>query len=143
MTTLGIYNLGADPSAAIVCDGEVIAYVEEERLLRYKHATDIFPIKAIDQVMLQTKLSWKDIDSISYPWDCTKYDDGRMECHYQKINSKYSIDHPNDINYEKSQLSYFKSENIKRIVLRSLRKHFGNIDLPEIHFVNHHLAHDG
>jgi len=141
MITLGIYNLGADPSAAIVRDGEAIAYAEEERLLRYKHATDIFPIKAIDQVMLQTKLSWKDIDSISYPWDCTKYDDGRMECHYQKINSKYDINHPNDIGYEKSQLSYFKSENIKSIILLNLRKHFGNIDLPEIHFVNHHLSH--
>lgn len=141
MTTLGIYNLGADPSAAIVRDGEAIAYVEEERLLRYKHATDIFPIKAIDQVMLQTKLSWKDIDSISYPWDCTKYDDGRMERHYQEINPKYCIHHPNDLNYQKSHLSYFKSENIERIVLRNLRKHFGNIELPEIHFVNHHLSH--
>src|SRR5688572_14738515 len=115
MTTLGIYNLGADPSAAIIQNGHAIAYVEEERLLRYKHASDIFPIRAIDQVMKQANLSWRDIDSISFPWECAKYDDGRIESHYQKINLKYNIDHPQDIGYEKSKLAFFKSDHQRSI----------------------------
>ena len=83
MTTLGIYNLGSDPSAAIIRNGHAVAYVEEERLIRYKHANDVFPIRAIDQVMQLSNVNWSDIDSISFPWDCSKYDDGRMEDHYR------------------------------------------------------------
>ncbi|MGZ5189383.1 MAG: carbamoyltransferase family protein [Flavisolibacter sp.] len=141
MTTLGIYNLGSDPSAAIIQNGQAVAYVEEERLLRYKHAKDIFPIRSIDQVMKQANLAWSDIDSISFPWECAKYDDGRMESHYQQINSKYNINHPRDIGYEKSMLDFFKSDNKRSIILRHLRKHFGYIKFPDIHFVNHHLSH--
>jgi carbamoyltransferase len=141
MTTLGIYNLGADPSAAIIRDGHAIAYVEEERLLRYKHASNVFPIRAIDQVMKQTNLSWEDIDNISFPWDCAKYDDGRMGVHYDQINAKYNINDPRDINYEKNHLAFFKSDNQREIILRQLRKHYGYIKFPDIHFVNHHLSH--
>jgi len=41
------YFHGIDPAAAIVVDGSVVAYVEEERLLRYKHAPNVFPVRAI------------------------------------------------------------------------------------------------
>ena len=141
MTTLGIYNLGSDPSAAIIRNGHAVAYVEEERLIRYKHANDVFPIRAIDQVMQLSNVNWSDIDSISFPWDCSKYDDGRMEDHYRKINSKYNINHPHDLNYEKTNLAFFKSDNVRNIILKNLRKHYGNLKFPEIYFVNHHLSH--
>ena len=141
MTTLGIYNLGADPSAAIIQNGEAIAFAEEERLIRYKHATDIFPIRAIDQVMKQANLSWGDIDNISLPWECSKYDDGRIENHYRQINIKYNINDPRDIDYENNPLAYFKTETLRSLILQHLRKQYGNIKFPDIHFVNHHLAH--
>jgi carbamoyltransferase len=141
MTSLGIYNLGTDPSAAIIVNGHAVAYVEEERLLRYKHAKDVFPIRSIDQVMKQANVTWGDIDSISFPWDCTKYDDGRMEDHYNEINTKYKIEHPSDLLYQKNHLSHFKSQRQRDLILRQLRKYYGDIQFPEIHFVNHHLSH--
>jgi carbamoyltransferase len=141
MISLGIYNLGADPSAAIIKNGQAIAFVEEERLLRYKHATDLFPTRAIEQVLNQTELSWNDIDNICFPWDCAKYDDGRMEKHYEQANIKYNIKEPQDVSYQTSKLAFFKSENIRSLILRHLRKQYGNIKFPDIHFVNHHLSH--
>jgi len=141
MITLGIYNLGTDPSAAIVKDGHVIAYNEEERLLRYKHAEGLFPNKAIDQVMAQAKVSWNDIDNIAVPWECSKYDDGRMESHFAVINVKYGISHPNDLDYEKKKIIQFKSQAFERQILKKLTQQYGNIAFPKIHFVNHHLSH--
>ncbi|WP_367866943.1 carbamoyltransferase [Pedobacter sp. WC2423] len=141
MITLGIYNLGVDPSAAIIQNGNAIAYVEEERLIRYKHASNLFPINAIAQVFKQTKLDWDQIDNIAIPWQCAKYDDGTMEKHYDSINTRYDINHKNDIAYEKAKLAEYKSENQKSIILKQLRRVYGNIQFPEILFVNHHLAH--
>ena len=44
MKILGIFHFPgyADPSAAVVVDGSVVAFVEEERLVRNKHATAYF-----------------------------------------------------------------------------------------------------
>lgn len=141
MITLGVYNLGTDPSAAIVKDGVTLAYNEEERLLRYKHADGLFPLRAIEQVMDKCSLSWKDIDNIVIPWDCHKYDNRVIADHYQAINQKYNITHPNDIAYENKKLNQFKSNGFLNAVLRKLRQQFGNIQFPPIEFVNHHLSH--
>lgn len=141
MITLGIYNLGADPSAAIVKDGVVLAYNEEERLLRYKHADGLFPIRAIEQVLEKCNLKWNKIDSIAIPWDCEKYDNGIIENHYKSINAGYSIIHPNDLAYEKRKINQFKSKRFRNNILKRLKQRFGNIQFPPIHFVNHHLSH--
>jgi len=141
MITLGIYNLGTDPSAAIVKDGKVLAYNEEERFLRYKHANGLFPIKAIEQVLKQCKLKWADINNIAIPWDCIKYDDGTIKKHYRQINKKYLITHQNDLAYEKKKLNQFKSHSFKGAILKKLTQHFGNIKFPKVEFVNHHFSH--
>ena len=141
MITLGIYNLGTDPSAAIIKDGHVIAYNEEERLLRYKHADGLFPSRAIEQVLKQCNLSIGEIDNIAIPWDCSKYDDGRIEQHYEEINAKYNITHPNDIAYEKKKINQFKSSAFEKNVQKKLKQQFGNVKLHDIHFVNHHFSH--
>lgn len=141
MITLGIYSLGLDPSAAIVQDGQTLAFFEEERLVRLKHANNIFPMKSIAEVLKESNLQWEMIDSIAVPWDASKYDDGRMANHYQQINEVYSITHKNDLAYEQKKIKEFKSEKLRSGILRHLRKHFGNLDFPDIHFVSHHHAH--
>ena len=48
---LGIFHSGSDTSAALMVDDKVQAYVEEERLIRVKHAAGSFPINSIDYVL--------------------------------------------------------------------------------------------
>ncbi|HWM86330.1 MAG TPA: carbamoyltransferase N-terminal domain-containing protein, partial [Kofleriaceae bacterium] len=60
------YFHGIDPAAAIVVDGSVVAYVEEERLLRYKHAPNIFPARAIKSCLEVSGLQLTDIDCVTY-----------------------------------------------------------------------------
>ena len=43
MNIVGIFHSYSDPSAALVRDGQVVAFVEEERLTRVKHARGYFP----------------------------------------------------------------------------------------------------
>ena len=47
MVIIGYFG-GIDPAACLLRNGVIESYVEEERLLRYKHAPNIFPIRSID-----------------------------------------------------------------------------------------------
>ncbi len=140
MNTLGIFHSYSDPSAALVRDGKIVAFVEEERLVRVKHAVGYFPTRAIQYVLDAARLSIKDIDYIVQGWECNIYDSGKMAAVYNEINSKY---HTTDADraYQERHLETLSSTTQKGIILRNLRKQFGDLEFPPIVFVNHHLAH--
>jgi carbamoyltransferase len=140
MKILGIFHSAYDPSAALIIDGKVIAYCEEERILRNKHAYGWFPTKSIKFVLQEGNLKMSDIDYIAQAWDVTKYDNGSIQRVYDEINSKYPTTEA-DIAYQRRHISALGSKSQKKRILQNLRKHFGDIKLPEIRFVNHHLAH--
>jgi carbamoyltransferase len=55
-----------DSSAAIVCDGELLAAAEEERFSRHKHDGAV-PVRAIDYCLREAGLEMKDVDLVAYP----------------------------------------------------------------------------
>src|SRR5713226_6839484 len=55
-----------DTSAAIVCDGVLIAAAEEERFTRRKHDS-AFPLQAIEFCLRHAGLSMDQIDLIAFP----------------------------------------------------------------------------
>ncbi|GAC1364342.1 MAG: carbamoyltransferase C-terminal domain-containing protein [Actinomycetota bacterium] len=65
MHVLGINALAHDTSAALVTDGQVVAYVEEERLSRHKH-TWKFPDRAIQWCLAAGGLEIGDIDVVTF-----------------------------------------------------------------------------
>src|SRR5262245_28084152 len=140
MNIVGIFHSYSDPSAALVRDGQVVAFVEEERLTRVKHARGSFPNRAIDYVLKAGGLSITDIDCLAQAWDCSVYDSGEMAAHYAQINAKYPTT-AGDLAYQKKHLETLSSASQKQIILQNLRKQFGNVQFPPIVFVRHHLAH--
>lgn len=44
---LGMFEGHWDPAVAISSNGELLAYAEEERFLRWKHAPRIYPIESL------------------------------------------------------------------------------------------------
>jgi carbamoyltransferase len=68
MNILGINAFHADSSAAIVCDGKLIAAAEEERFRRIKHWAG-FPSQAIAYCLQEAKLSIGDIDHVAVNQD--------------------------------------------------------------------------
>ncbi len=66
MNILGINAYHANASAAVVCDGQLIAAVEEERFNRVKYAAG-FPAQAIRYCLKEARLTLAEIDHIAVP----------------------------------------------------------------------------
>src|SRR3989475_1823491 len=66
MNILGINAYHANASAAIVCDGQLIAAVEEERFNRVKYAAG-FPAQAIRYCLKEAGLTQAEIDHVAVP----------------------------------------------------------------------------
>jgi carbamoyltransferase len=66
MNILGINAYHGNASAAIVCDGRLIAAVEEERFNRVKYAAG-FPVQAIRFCLQEAGLNLGDIDHVGIP----------------------------------------------------------------------------
>lgn len=140
MNILGVFHSYSDPSAALFQDGVLKSFIEEERLIRVKHATGYFPNKAVEYVLKANKLKITDVDCIIQAWDCNVYDEGKMEEIYREINKEYpTVDE--DISYQRRHLNAFRSTNQKNIIYRNLKKFYGDINFPPVFFVNHHLSH--
>ena len=68
MNILGINAYHGNASAAIVCDGRLVAAVEEERFNRVKYAAG-FPAQAIRYCLKEAGLELKDLDHVAVPRD--------------------------------------------------------------------------
>jgi carbamoyltransferase len=66
MNILGINAYHGNASAAIVCEGRLVAAVEEERFNRVKYAAG-FPVQAIRYCLKEAGLELKDIDHVAVP----------------------------------------------------------------------------
>jgi carbamoyltransferase len=66
MNILGINAYHGNASAAIVCDGRLVAAVEEERFNRVKYAAG-FPAQAIRYCLKEAGLALADIDHVAVP----------------------------------------------------------------------------
>ena len=66
LITLGLSGaLGFDAAAAIYIDGDLIAAVEEERLIRRKHARDSMPLEAAMYCIRAARIKPRDIDIVA------------------------------------------------------------------------------
>jgi carbamoyltransferase len=68
MNILGINAYHGNASAALVCDGRLIAAVEEERFNRVKYAAG-FPVAAIRYCLKEAGITLSDIDHVAVPRD--------------------------------------------------------------------------
>ena len=85
ITVLGLLYEGADPAAALIRDGTIIAFAEEERFIREKHSLNVFPSRATTFCLEQAGLSLREVDVIAVGWDAYRFDDGSMDDHYGEI----------------------------------------------------------
>lgn len=70
MWTLGINWKWHDSSAALVDgEGRVVAFSEEERFIRQKHAFGNFPVQAAQYCLRTAGITWRDVDTVSVGWN--------------------------------------------------------------------------
>ena len=138
-TILAVHD-DMDPSAAIVRSGRVLAYSEEERHLRVKHAPMAFPANAIASCLSLAGIAIEDIDCIAVNWDLEAAGDGRLREFYQTLRTRYSVDAAT-IQWQERNLKTRAIENYRAWLSKHLQRSFGVRRLPPIVSYPHHFVH--
>jgi carbamoyltransferase len=136
---LGI-NLEMDPSVAIVENGKVLAYSEEERHLRIKHAQNRYPEKALKYCLKVAGCDLSDITSIAINWNLTAYNNGTIKAFYDGVRREYRVDAAT-ASWQEKNLKKRSWVEYRRMHERELQKIFGRIDIPPIVDFPHHYTH--
>jgi len=141
MNILGFFH-GVDSAACLLQDGNLTAYVEEERLIRFKHAENIFPIRAIESCLNIGGIELTDVECVTYGWDLKGYSDGTIAAFYEETNRKYPPD-PGTLAWQKSNLSIFNEQTVQKRVRNHLSRHFGVPfdQMPRLESYPHHQCH--
>ena len=139
MVIVGYFN-GIDPAVCLVRDGVIESYVEEERLIRYKHAPYVFPNRSLDYCLKQAGIGIGDVDAIAYGWDVPRYSNGGMSAFYEQVNAKHPPDQ-GTLSWQKSLLGMFNEGTVREGLRRQMVSFFGTAEMPPLRFYPHHASH--
>lgn len=139
MNIIGYFH-GIDPAACLVRDGELVAFCEEERLVRYKHAPNMFPVRAIEYCLKSAGLGLRDVDAFAYGWDAAAYGDGRMAAFYERVNAAYPPD-PGTLAWQRRNVTWFREDALAARLRSALYRHFGDGQDAKLVFEPHHRSH--
>ena len=150
MNILGINAFGENPSACLVRDGVLTSFCNEERFNRLKGSYGLFPSRSVLWCLKSQGLKLQDINKIAFYWGCHKYP-GKMFMNLAKIKinllTKKSYKYESSINAGGNffnvleQLGKFSPGHIKKSIRDHLRIFGHKGPIPEIEFVDHHIAH--
>ena len=137
---LGIFEGHADPAVAIVRGGEIVAYSEEERHTRNKHAWGFYPIRALKYCLDVAGITLSDVAAVGLNWDIDAYTDGRIQSFYDLLNQQFAVDDATK-GWQRSLVNRFNKQNTERRHHFEWRRAFGNIQFPPIVSAAHHHVH--
>jgi carbamoyltransferase len=63
-----------DPAAALVVDGDVVAFAEEERFTRAKHGVGQLPHAAVSAVLAESRIAPSEVEAVACGWDRQRFD---------------------------------------------------------------------
>jgi carbamoyltransferase len=137
---LGIFEGHADPAVAIVRGGEIVAYAEEERFIRQKHAWGVYPHKSLDFCLNTAGISLSDVDAVGINWDLDGYTNGRIGSFFDEVNSSFDVDHGTRA-WQRSVLGRFGRAATEGRHHFEWRRACGDIEFPPIVSAPHHYTH--
>ncbi len=136
---LGISCFYHDSAAALICDGEIIAAVQEERFTRKKHDPN-FPLKSIQYCLKSNNLDLSDIDSIIY------YEKPHLT--FTRLLETYLGTAPRGIrSFIAAMKVWLKEKLFLRSIIKNKLKYLQkkvfnkNNKIPKLFFSEHHLSH--
>lgn len=138
MNILGLSFHSYDTSACLFKGNRLVAFAEEERFRRIKHAVQLFPIHALTYCLKQGGLTLKDIDYISFGFDAEKHNNGYMRRFYDSI--AYEKDEATKA-WELHNIALFSDNNIKEYIRINLLKAGITFPVPSVECYSHHLSH--
>jgi carbamoyltransferase len=128
---LGINTHHAGASAALVVDGQPVAAIAEERLTRIKYYAK-FPAQAVQQVLHDAGLTFRDVDYVAV---------GRDDSANRLQKAEYILKNPGKL----LSLLKIRSERTELDDMQTLLVRECGADPADLHFeqinIEHHLAH--
>ncbi len=137
---LGIFEGHADPAAALVSGGRLLAFAEEERFIRNKHAFGIYPMNALRFCLDSAGIGLSDVAAVGINWDVEGYSNGRMQDFFEALNSSFDVDEGTK-SWQRSMISRFNRTKTEERHHFEWRKAFGDIEFPPIVDTPHHFVH--
>lgn len=137
---LGIFEGHADPAVAIVRDGEIVAYAEEERFTRQKHAWGVYPIQALKFCLEKAGTLLSEASAVGLNWNIPAYTDGRMQSFYDSVDREFPVNDGTK-SWQRSLINRFDRDNTDRRHHFEWRRTFGDIPFPKIVSAPHHYVH--
>jgi len=138
---LGLFGYGPNPSAALVKDGAIVAFAEEERFNRIKTAPNSLPVAALLYCLKEGQVGIGDVDAIGFGWECDRYVDV-MPRFYEEFRAQYPQD-GNQFNalQEDYLLNLYHPERIRTDLQQALAGRGVRLDPALVQFLPHHLCH--
>lgn len=121
-------------------NGVIAGFVEEERLIRQKHAAGIFPIRSIEACLSLGKISISDVDCFAYGYDAPRFSNGEMAQFYERVNRIYSPD-STTLAWQRGNLQAHSTETMRLRLRYELLRYFGVRHEFPLHFYPHHRSH--
>jgi carbamoyltransferase len=137
---LGIFEGHFDPAVAIVRDGRVLAYAEEERFRRYKHAPRLYPDYALRWCLETAGCSIEDIAGVGINWNAPAFADGRMAAFFDSMARAWPLD-AGTVAWQRGLLSRFTPQALTTHHERQWRRLFGERRFPPLMYFPHHEVH--
>ena len=124
---LGINHGGHDTSAALMCDGQLVAACEEERYNGEKHSRE-FPAEAARDCLKQAQLSISDVNELAFAFDPIY--------HVQERYLRPAVEDGNEICRIIDDIERIKENLTTETLIRNRTEFSGPIT-----FYKHHLCH--
>jgi carbamoyltransferase len=140
---LGLLGFGYNPAAALIVDGELVAFVEEERMINYKGAHFMFPGFAAKWCLQKAGFTLEDIDYIAWGWNNPAYRI-KMPLFFASQFLKYGFLRKSDGGIQEvlsSQIIDYLPGTVIRKIREGLRRVGLKGKIPKIEFIEHHEAH--
>jgi carbamoyltransferase len=137
---LGIFEGHADPAVAIVRGGEVVAYVEEERFTRQKHAWGSYPIRSLEFCLETAGIGLSDVEAVALNWNLDAYSDGRMRQFFDTVNGEFEVNDGTRA-WQNGLVRRFERTTTEERHHYEWRRAFGEIEFPPIVSFPHHYTH--
>lgn len=137
---IGIAEGHADPAVAAVRNGSVIAFAEEERFTRAKHALGAYPIRALKYCLETARVSLSDVAAVCVGWDLDHYTDGTVSEYFEQMRQHWPVDSSTKL-WQKETVRRFSHRNLTVRHHRQWRRHFGTVEFPQIKAAPHHFTH--
>lgn len=138
---MGLFGYGPNPSAAILKDGALVAFAEEERYNRIKMSPNNLPVGALVYCLKEAGIGIGEVESIGFGWDCERYVE-EMPGHHANFRADYPSDSDGyNVLQDEFLLNLYDPLRIRTEFQQSLALQGVVLPPDKIRFLPHHLCH--